>query len=220
VAATAHARWSVLAFVGLAVVVARAGNGRLGQFDQAVIRKLQAGRSPAAVQAARALSALAEPGFAVFPMTVASIIAARRGGWPRACVPGLTVASGTAVRRLLSKAIARPRPPAALWLAEPEGFSMPSKHTSLAALTAGACVGSALAGGPGRHEAALLAAASVGASRIYLGVHWPTDVLAAWIFAEAWLHLAEAVLPEPAARGKADRAETTGIHRRGPHGHA
>ena len=35
--------------------------------------------------------------------------------------------------------VARQRPPAAIWLAEPEGFSLPSKHTTLAALTAGAC---------------------------------------------------------------------------------
>lgn len=209
-----HACWSVLAFAGLTVVVARVGDGWLGQFDQAVIRKLQAGRSPAAVRAARAVSALAEPGFAVFPIAAATAIAARRAGWRQACVPGLTVASGAAVRRLLSRAIARPRPPAALWLAEPEGFSMPSKHTSLAALTAGACAGSVTAGGLGRHAAPLLAAAGVGASRIYLGVHWPSDVLAAWIFAEAWLHLAEAVLTERTAREKGwprhGRASTEG----------
>jgi membrane-associated phospholipid phosphatase len=201
-----HAGWSALAFAGLAVAVARVGDGWLGQFDQAVIRKLQAGRSPAAVQVAQAVSALAEPGFAVFPLAAATAITARRGGWRQACLPGLTVASGTAVRRLLSQGIARPRPPAALWLAEPEGFSMPSKHTCLAALTAGACAASATAGGLGPPAAALLAAAGVGASRIYLGVHWPSDVLAAWMFAEGWLQLTEAVMvasaPAPSVRSR------------------
>jgi membrane-associated phospholipid phosphatase len=44
------------------------------------------------------------------------------------------------------------------------------------------------------HVATLLAAACVGSSRVYLGVHWPADVAAGWLFAEGWLYL---TAPEP-----------------------
>jgi undecaprenyl-diphosphatase len=100
--------------------------------------------------------------------------------------------SGSRVRRGLSRAIGRQRPPEANWLIEPEGFSLPSKHTAVAALTAGACATCVGVGQPGRDGLVLLAAAGVGASRVYLGVHWPTDVLAGWLFAAGWLHLADA----------------------------
>lgn len=75
------------------------------------------------------------------------------------------------------------------WLAEPEGSSLPSKHTTLAVLTVGAAVRAAGIRGAPAYAATTFAAAGVGASRICLGVHWPADVAAGWLFAAGWLHL-------------------------------
>jgi membrane-associated phospholipid phosphatase len=180
-------RAAITTFAAPAAVAAAAGRGWLARVDRAGFQMLMARRCPAGTVVARAVSALAEPGV-VYPL-LAAAGAARRDGWRGACGPCLVVASGAAVRRRLSRVIARPRPPAEAWLSEPEGFSLPSKHTTLAALAAGACVRALGVRGPVARAAPPLAAMAVGTSRVYLGVHWPADVLAGWLFAEGWLRL-------------------------------
>jgi len=167
----------------------------LGRLDRRAMARLPTLRRPAGVTAARMVSALAEPGVVTAVLAARAAVTARRDGWRAACAPCVVVVSGAVARRWLSRVIARPRPPAAGWLTEPEGFSLPSRHTTLAALTAGVLASQRRPGrGPGR-AAPLLAAAGVGASRVYLGVHWPTDVLVGWLFAEGWLWLARPARP-------------------------
>ena len=192
--AAGNACVSAVAFAALAAVTAQAKNGCLGQVDRAALRVVRKGRRPVAVMMARGASALAEPAFCAPLLAACVVVTADRAGWRRACAPCLAVASGATVRRALCKAIARPRPPATAWLTEPEGFSLPSKHTALAALTTGACARSLGAGRAARYALPLLAVAGAGTSRVYLGVHWPSDVVAAWLFAEGWLHLCESVM--------------------------
>ncbi|HEY7016078.1 MAG TPA: phosphatase PAP2 family protein [Streptosporangiaceae bacterium] len=181
------------------LAAARRCGAHLADADRLLFAAVLARRRPAIVTAARAVSGLAEPGIAYPVLAAAGLAAARRGGWPRAVLPGLVVAAGAVARRQLSQVIARPRPPAAAWLAEPEGFSLPSRHTTMAALAAGATARALGAGGPARRAAPVLAAAGVGASRVCLGVHWPGDVAAGWLFAEAWLLLADHLAPGRAA---------------------
>jgi membrane-associated phospholipid phosphatase len=181
----------VLAFTGLGILCTRRQDGWVWRLDQAVSAVVARRRSVMAVRLARMVSTAAEPSVAVIPLAASAAVAARRGGWPAAIAPCLTVLTGVFIRFRLSQVIARQRPPAAIWLTEPEGFSLPSRHTCLAALTVGACARALGAGRGGTQAASLAAAASVGASRVCLGVHWPTDVLAGWLFAAGWLGLAD-----------------------------
>jgi membrane-associated phospholipid phosphatase len=179
------------ALSGCTRALLRQGAGRIVRADQAVMSALPARRTSRGIAMARVVSAMAEPAFAGTFLAGTVLIAVRRRGWRAAAVPAMAVPSGVCARWLLSELIARPRPPQDLWLAEPEGYSLPSRHTTFAVLTAGALASAAAVSRPPRLALPLLAAAGVGASRVYLGVHWPSDVLAGWLFAAAWLGLAE-----------------------------
>jgi membrane-associated phospholipid phosphatase len=192
------------AFVTLAIVASAGDGGRLADTDRALFEVVRAHRSSGRTVVARTISAFAEPAV-VYPVLMAGGAAARGGGWQRACMPCLVVASGAAARRVLSRVIARQRPPAEAWLTAPEGYSLPSKHTTVAVLAVGAGVRALGIRGLPARVATLLAAAGVGASRVYLGVHWPADVVAGWLFAEGWLCLVEP--------GRTDRSEADGFSR-------
>jgi len=177
------------AFAGVTVLASAADRGWLADVDRRAFEAVRTRRGPAATRVAHAVSSLAEPGVVYPVLALAGVAAAHRDGWWRASAPCLGVVSGAMARRRLSRLIARQRPPATAWLIEPEGFSLPSKHTTLAVLAAGVTARSlGLRGGPLR-ATTVLAGAGIGASRVYLGVHWPTDVIAGWLFAEGWLRV-------------------------------
>ncbi|MFG3223799.1 phosphatase PAP2 family protein [Kitasatospora sp. NPDC048194] len=131
--------------------------------------------------------------------------------------PLLWLLAGQAVRLGLMQAFARPRPPRPDWATAASGYSYPSGHsftsTVCAGLLAMAVVRARPAAAAGRAvvAAAALFAALVGLSRVYLGVHWPLDVLGGWLLGCIWLAVGSAVLPRvpgtgppPVARGSGE----------------
>jgi membrane-associated phospholipid phosphatase len=179
------------AYGAVLVLAYSADHGLAAGLDRRAFEAVRARRGPGAVRVARFVSGLAEP-HVVYPLLAfAGVSGARQGVWRQAAVPCLVVAGGAVARWHLSRVIARRRPPAEAWLAEPEGFSLPSKHTTLAVLTVGAAVRALGIRGAPVHAVTALAAIGVGTSRVCLGVHWPADVVAGWLFAVGWLHLTD-----------------------------
>ena len=110
------------------------------------------------------------------------------------------VAMGTAsvVFTGLKMALDRSRPPAASRLVSASNESLPSGHATMAVVVIGTVVVLAWTGlGLGARVAMVLAAAAwvgaVGTTRVYLGVHWFSDVIAGWLVGAAWLAVCVAV---------------------------
>ncbi|KQZ12739.1 phosphoesterase [Mesorhizobium sp. Root554] len=107
----------------------------------------------------------------------------------------VAIGGGQVLSSLLKLGIDRPRPELVSHLATETSLSFPSGHAMLSAvtyLTLGTLAARFLQGRTTRIyvlSLAVLVTLMVGVSRIYLGVHWPSDVLAGWCAGFAWAML-------------------------------
>ncbi|WP_172381492.1 phosphatase PAP2 family protein [Streptomyces sp. MNP-20] len=101
--------------------------------------------------------------------------------------------SGQALRFGTVRLIARARPPRSSWDTYSSGWAFPSGHTTTATLAAGLLVVALWLRAPRGRTPLCLAVGCwgvlVGVSRVYLGVHWFTDVVGGWLFSTGWLCL-------------------------------
>jgi len=183
------------AFFGVANRVAA---GRTQALDEELMLRLRAGgpsepRGPSWLPGTmRDLTALGSaPVLVVFVLAVAGFLAVRRQHHALGLLLVATV-GGILLNNLLKDAFARPRPAAALHLTEVRSMSFPSGHAMESAiiyLTLAALLARLV-----RTRVlqlyfvtvAFFITFVVGLSRVYLGVHYPTDVLAGWTAGLGW----------------------------------
>lgn len=170
-----------------------------GQTDERILLALREPGDPADPigprwfeEAARDVTALG--GTAVLTLLVAAVLGHLlivRRSHAAVLVLGATV-GGTVLSTLLKGVYARPRPDLVPHLSYVSSASFPSGHAMLSAvvyLTLGALLARLVEGKWAKVYfvgVAVLLTLLVGASRVYLGVHYPSDVVAGWGAGVAW----------------------------------
>ena len=130
-------------------------------------------------------SADAPVAFAVVTAAVVALLVWRR--WVPAAMLAFTLAPALC-NYTLKELAARPRPEYAIMGLDPTSFSFPSGHAVFAAYFGGCLIHLAEGVIPnvgirrGTQILAGLWALGVGVSRVYLGVHWPSDIVGGFIF--------------------------------------
>lgn len=121
----------------------------------------------------------------------------------------LTMAGGTLLNLALKQVFAAPRPDLLPHLDVVHSYSFPSGHAAGNMIFFGALA--MLAGRRTAFGLAALIIALIGISRVWLGVHWPSDVLAGWVEGLGWLALCRVWLP--ARGGEQERARQAMLRR-------
>lgn len=187
---------------GFLTIASEVREGETHAFDDAILRAL---RNPADaadpigpfwVEAVmRDLTALG--GYTVLALLTVLAITylLMKGKRASAMLMGVSALGGMILSNLLKLGFDRQRPDVVAHLVDVHSLSFPSGHAMLSAatyLTLGALLARAEQSIVMRAYfigVAIALTLMIGASRVYLGVHYPTDVLAGWCAGSAWAFL-------------------------------
>lgn len=199
---------AALCWLGFAAMVWAVQNGHTAGIDQAGLlfwrgTDLTPRGSPRLAEAVRDITALGgivlRNLFALMGVAALLFMRMRRP----ALLLALTVALAWIVNSALKDLVGRARPQIVPHLMEAGGNSFPSGHSfnaavvyisvalAFAALSARATVRITVI------ATALIASVLIAGSRVWLGVHWPSDVIAGWLGGAGWAFLASALLYRP-----------------------
>ena len=191
--------------IGLAVLISA---DLTSGFDRAIIDALRSPLLYDSLSSLRAITELGSTGAVIAVAAISFAFAAAIGPWRHGLIAALTIVLASIANSSLKVAIARERPDLLEPLVVEHGFSFPSGHSALGMVAYGilaVLVSRSRLPAPWRTVIVIALGALVafiGISRIWLGVHYPTDVIAGWVaggvIVLAYAALTRRVSPEPA----------------------
>jgi undecaprenyl-diphosphatase len=210
------------ALFAFAKIANEVGQGETRAFDEWLLLSLRTPGEPAVPigpkrvqELMRDLTALGSTGvLTIMVLSVVGFLSMTRKGHAAILVL-VSVVGGTLLSQTMKFAFARPRPDLVPHGAEVYTASFPSGHSMMSAvvyLTLGALLARTQ---PDRSvkvyimTIAVVLTLLVGISRVYLGVHWPTDVLAGWSLGGVWALLCWLVMVYLQKRGNVESATAT-----------
>jgi membrane-associated phospholipid phosphatase len=202
----------VLVAAGVAVVLALAvfvSIDLTDAFDRSIIEAVRSDLVRDLLSPLQYVTELGSTGAVTAVAVVALVFGTAIGPWRHGLAGAITILLASAANSALKLLIARARPDLLEPVIVEHGFSFPSGHSALGMVAYG--VLAVLVGRsrlPARARLAIIFALGVlvgliGISRVWLGVHYPTDVLAGWtaggVIVLVYAALTTRVSPEPAA---------------------
>jgi undecaprenyl-diphosphatase len=181
-----------IAFLCLVSLAAKVTVGETMRFDEAVRAAVHSAASPALTLLFQWVTLLGSQAVVLSVPVVAALVLFRQGRSDRALLALIAVGGAELLEFVLKHQFQRQRPEPFFDALRPESYSFPSGHTLLSFC----CYGTLAALASSDLRAALrwlvrIAAAAlilaIGISRVYLGVHYPTDVIAGYLTGVVWL---------------------------------
>jgi undecaprenyl-diphosphatase len=191
--AWAIAAAATLLFCCLTAVMLRGG---MAEFDSAVRMEVHERAAPWLTTSVETMTLFGSMGVLTVLSVIAVVALVRAGRRGDAKFLFFVMAGAVILENATKFAIRRARPPP-FFGTDPTTYSFPSGHAFFSLCFYGAVA--VILGRSGASRAvlwvgALCLAAAIGGTRIYLGVHYPSDVLAGYLLAIAWLSVALAAV--------------------------
>ena len=188
-------------------VEAVTGAGDRTRLDGPVTRAVVERRSEGLTTLFRAVTALGDrPVLVPLVLVVGLTLGVRRRSWAPLAFLAIAQLGSIVLYNAVKALVARPRPMIGPVVASATGYGFPSAHATQAiAVWAAVAVLAVRSLADQRARGAVAGAAAalivlIGVSRLYLGVHWATDVVGGWTLGALWLAgLVAIVKPAPAA---------------------